>query len=143
VIELERTENTSYLRNVFTHEAIWEWVCDDGVSKDDYYPVIHDCVDYLIPRVDGVAVGALMLVKQSEATVELHTAILPEHQGRHVKAIFAELLKWAKDKGYNRIRTWVPDGNKAAYVAAEQGAFLKDGKHHDLHLFGVTLCQRQ
>ena len=150
---LRETDDAEYIKSVLLHESIWEWISDDSCSKDGFEPVITHGIDYLIPVRDGVPLGLLMLVKCNAATVELHTAILPEHRGKGLSEVFLALQSWAYGKGFSRIRTWVSDSNRPAYVSAkrigfdlvgtEQKAFLKDGKLHDLHLFGVTLCQQQ
>jgi RimJ/RimL family protein N-acetyltransferase len=152
LIVLNSSNDAEYIKSVFKHEAIWEWVSDDSCNKDEYEPFFHEAIHYLVPELDGQKTGVLMLVKCNAVTVELHTAVLPEFRGKCVGEMFTRLTEWAQDEGYSRIRTWVPECNKAAYVAAsrvgfshvgvEQKAFLKDGELYDLHLFGKTLCQQ-
>ena len=149
---LRETVDAAYIKAVITHPAIWQWVSDDDCIEQDYWPVIHEAISYLVPESDGVALGVLMLIKCNAVTVELHTALLPEHR-KDIVEVFAKLKEWASDKGYTRIRTWIPAHNRHAYAASkrvgfelvgtEAKAFKKDGHLHDLHLFGVTLCQQQ
>ena len=152
LITLKETSDVDYLFSVFTHPDVWDWVSDDDCVKDDYQPTIHQLITYLAPELDGVPIGCLMLVRCNAVTVELHTAILPEYRGKCIGEVFKALMAWLDDSQFSRIRTWVPDWNKAAYIAAkrvgfelvgtETKAFLKDEKLHDLHLFGVTKCQQ-
>lgn len=150
---LRETEDADYIKSVMLHPAIWDWISDDDCSPDAYEPALVDGVTYLVPERDGVPLGVLILVKCNAATVELHTAILPEHRGKGLTEVFAKLQEWASKKGFSRIRTWVSDSNRPAFVSAkrvgfelvgtEQKAFLKDGELYDLHLLGKTLCQPQ
>jgi len=153
LIVLKETTDSDYIKSVFKHDSIWEWISDDSCSKESFEPLIHESIAYLIPELDGVPTGVLMLVKCNAVTMELHTAILPEYRGKCVGETFERLKAWASNLGYSRIRTWVCDSNKPAmiaskrvgfeYVGTEQKAFLKDEKLHDLHLYGITLCQQQ
>ena len=153
MITLRETQDADYIASVFTHPEVWEWVSDDECVKADYQPSIHPAINYVVPDLDGTPIGCLMLVKCNAATVELHTAIFPEYRGKCIGEVFKALMRWLDASQYSRVRTWVPDWNKAAYVAAqrvgfelvgtETKAFLKDEKLHDLHLFGATKCQQQ
>lgn len=152
MITLRETQDLDYIVSVFTHPDVWGWVSDDECEISDYQPVIHEAINYLVPELDGVPIGCLMLVRCNAVTIELHTAILPEYRGLCVGETFKALLKWLDASQFSRLRTWVPEWNRAAYVAAkrvgfelvgtETNAFLKNGKLHDLHLFGVTKCQQ-
>lgn len=149
---LRETDDVDFIKSVMLHPSIWEWVSDDDCSPDAYEPFLHEAIHYLVPESDGTDLGVLMLIKCNAVTVELHTSLLPEYR-KDIVAVFEKLKQWASDKGYSRIRTWVPAHNRHAYVASkrvgfelvgtEAKAFKKDGQLHDLHLFGVTLCQQQ
>lgn len=133
-----------------TFRQMWDALSDDSSPPaEDFAPVDSPLVSYLCPTHDGQRLGVLMLVHVNAATVELHTALLPEYRGAHTKAVFDALRDYLRARGVSRLRTWVPACNRPAYVAAlrvgfelvgtEARAFLKHGELHDLHLFGVTL----
>jgi RimJ/RimL family protein N-acetyltransferase len=138
----------AFVSEVF--RSMWGALSDDSSgSPEDFAPVDSPLVEYVAPTLHGQRLGVLMLVQVNAATVELHTALLPEHRGPNTAAVFDALRAHLRARGVSRLRTWVPACNRPAYVAAlrvgfelvgtESRAFLKDGALHDLHLFGVTL----
>jgi len=153
LIQLRETTSAEEVRRYFTMHGIWEWVSDDGSDIEQFNPPICDQVTYYIPEQDGVPVGCLMLVECNNATVELHSALLPEYRGKATAEVFRALLDALMASKYAWLRTWVADCNRAAYVAAkrvgfsligtEKSAFRKGGALYDNHLFGVQICPQQ
>lgn len=142
----------SIVVSVFTHPAVWEWLCDDSFDDPAHFaPVDSQLVKYLRIHDGDVTAGCFMLVQVNAATWELHSAFLPEHRGPSVNAAYVALLDYIRAHAphVSRLRTWVPACNPAAYRAArrvgmelvgtESNAFRKHGVIHDLHLFGVNL----
>lgn len=138
-----------WVRSVYL--TMWDALSDDGSGDpQDFAPVDAPGVTYLRPALDA-PMGVLLLVQVNAATLELHTALLPEYRGTHTKAVFDALCAHLKATrpDITRLRTWVPDWNRAAFIAAkrvgfdhvgtEPRAFRKHGTVHDLHLFGVSL----
>lgn len=152
MIEIRPVTDPGFIRGVFTHPDVWDWLCDDG-SRDSaaFEPAIHPLVAYVAPCLDGEPMGCLMLVRGGDAVMELHSALLPAFRGRFTQPVFNALLDFirAQFPAVARLRTWVPGNNRAAFVAAkrvgfahvgtEPRAFRKDNQLHDLHLFGVNL----
>ena len=153
MIHLRVTADADEVRRYFAAPGVWEWVSDDGCDLEQYSPLICDQITYYIPEQDGEPVGCLMLVECNNATVELHSAILPEYRGKATADVFRALLCALSASKYTWLRTWVADCNKAAYVAAkrvgfgligtEKSAFRKGGALYDNHLFGVQICPQQ
>lgn len=153
MIQLRITDDPQEIREYFAADGVWEWVSDDGCDLDGYQPPIHDLITYYIPELDGKPIGCLMLVECNHATVELHSALLPEYRGKYTAHAFRALVDALRATKYTWLRTWVADSNRAAYVAAkrvgfefigtEKQAYRKGGQLYDNHLFGVAICQQQ
>lgn len=139
----------AFVRAVYV--SLWDWLSDDASGDpQDFAPVDMPGVTYLCPMQDA-PLGVLLLVQVNAATLELHTALLPQYRGTHTQAVFDALCDHLKATRPDiaRLRTWVPDCNRPAFIAAkrvgfehvgtEPRAFRKHGQLHDLHLFGVSL----
>lgn len=94
------------LRGEFTAERVREWVRrlgDDGVIIVAY--------DGSIP----VAFGAIDFDTTEPETALLGVWVLPDHRRRGIATELAEeLIEFARDKGYRRIRGRLPEGNEPA-----------------------------
>jgi RimJ/RimL family protein N-acetyltransferase len=152
-LKLRVTTDADEIRRYFTADDVWEWVSDDSSDLDQYQPPICEQITYYIPEQDGVPVGCLMLVECNHATVELHSALLPQYRGKATALVFRALLDALARSKYAWLRTWVADCNRAAFVAAkrvgfdhigtEKMAYRKGGQLYDNHLFGVAICPQQ
>lgn len=152
MIEINFTQDVDYVKSVFTHPEIWKWISDDYSGPiSEFNPPLVEGYFYLIPSLNGVKLGAFMLVQVGTVACEVHSAILPEYQHEHTGEIFQAILKFV---GKNiprckRIRTWVPAWNEPCLIAARRHGFEECGKEtkanykfgvsHDLYLFGVNV----
>lgn len=149
MIAIVPTDDLAFVRDVFTHPKVWPYICDDFTADPvNFQPPAHHA--YLVPTKDGVPMGCFSLNECNGVTVELHTAILPEFRGQGTADAFVSLFDFIRIHipGVRRLRTWVPDCNKAALAAApkvglthcgtEAASFLRHGELHDLHLYGVS-----
>lgn len=152
MITFRRTTDLGYVRGVFTHPDVWPFICDDSANDPAVFqPVLSDSVVYLVPELDGQAMGCLLLQDVNAVAMELHTAVLPEFRGAPICGAFRALLAYLPTAfpTVKYLRTWVPSYNRPALLAArrvgfvergiEPSAYLKHGALCDLHLFGVTL----
>lgn len=144
--------DTDFIVSTFTHPDVWPHITDDSSDGPEEFGVIESpLVHYLAPTLGDTRLGCLMLIQVNAATLELHTALLPDYRGHFTKAVFDALCDHlrATFPHITRLRTWVAACNRPAYVAAkrvgfdhvgtEPSAYRKGGAVHDLHLFGVTL----
>lgn len=151
MITFRQTRDLAYVRGVFTHPDVWPFICDDSGDPESFQPADVPGVVYLVPELDGEAMGVVMLCDANAVTMEQHTAILPAYRGKPTADAFRALLAYLPTAfpTVKYLRTWVPSYNRAALLAArrvgfvERGvepmAYLKNGALCDLHLFGVTL----
>lgn len=152
MIVLMKTNDLHYVRNVFASPDIWDYISDDGAGDvSEYKPLVHESVSYLIPIVDGLPAGCLMIQRLNKACIELHSALFPAFRGKQAGQILTVLKEFVRNEWPDvaRLRTWVPSCNRAAYVAAkrekmelvgtEPNSYLKNNELYDLHLFGVKI----
>lgn len=152
MIEINFTQDIGYVKSVFTHPEIWKWISDDySGAPEDFNPPNAEGFFYLVASLDGVKLGAFMLVQASSVAMEIHSAILPEYQHEHTSEIFNGIKSFVPKNipKCKRIRTWVPAWNEPCLIAARRHGFEECGKEtkanykfgtsHDLYLFGVNV----
>jgi hypothetical protein len=134
-----------YAEHIITAPSVWPMVSDD--HSGEFVLSESPLVQHLCPVVDGKPSGVWTLIRQSAAVMELH---LVSTRGAKTGPILAALLDHIRSTSpeVSRLRAWVASDNRPAMVAArrhmqhigtEPGAFLRFGKYHDLHLFGVAI----
>lgn len=142
--------DVALLKGVITHVAIYEECADDfSPSRQEFEPVMHPSVLYLVVRDHGVLQGLFFFHPINAITYEVHTCLLPHCWGHAARLIAREMLKWLwANTAIYRLITSVPDYNRKASIFAraagmkEYGrnpeSFMKEGKLRDLILLGIS-----
>jgi Acetyltransferase (GNAT) domain len=159
-MRFERTYDMALVRQVMTHPRVWPWISDDGSgAPEDFSPVDHPAILYLLCRDGKELLGLWMFVQQSAARLEVHTCLLPGHGFRRGREAAREAAEWIwANTRCHRICTRVPIRNRIAWKFAESAgmtefgrepkSFLKNGILQDEILLGMSrpgelLCQQQ
>lgn len=150
MIRIEQTRDFDLIRRIFTDPAVYPMLTEDGApAPADFRPVEHEGIWYVAVLVDEQPVGIWMLVPHSVVCYEIHTALLPCVRGREAleaSRLFAEWL-WSSTP-CQRLITNVPGYNRPAVFFSKMAgmkrfgvnekAFMKNGKLHDLIMFGIS-----
>jgi len=153
MIQVSRSHDPDLVAELVTDDDVWHEASDDNTgSPDNFVPVFHDSVYYLVPWLDGVPMGIFALTPVNSVTWEWHTGILRPFRGR--SAIRGALLavEWmALNTPARKLITWVDAEARHVYLYAKAGGFgiegtshgslLKGGRLHDQYLMGRLLCQ--
>lgn len=157
-MRIERTYDSDLVRAVLSHPAIAPFIVDDKSPDPDWADVVcNPALYFLRPMTaDRVGMGLFVLHPVNGVTLEIHTAILPEHRGRAAYQAAKLLLQWVvENTTAQKLITHVPAFNTAALRYAQaagmviegcnRASFLKDSVLYDQHLLGITrreICQQ-
>ncbi len=142
---LGRTRDMALVRSIITHPTQWKWATDDtSPPMEEWYP--ED--DERIWRVAYGRVALFTFVPRSAVRYEMHCAVLPAAWGEAVDIGKAAIQYLFDNTEAKRVIAEVPAFNVLARRAAKAAglepfgvdsmAFLKDGRLHDMHLFGIS-----
>lgn len=154
---IERTYSEDIIRSIVAHPKIYPWIAEDGApSPDNWRPVLIDSVYYLlvkeITKQNPIILGLFAIVPSTTSCVyEVHICLLPISWGPLAKQAAKEVTHWVWTNlpDATRLVGAVPRFNRLAlkfaveaFNMAQYGvnpkAFKKNGKIHDLVLFGIT-----
>lgn len=150
---MNRVSDAGLIRSVMAHPDIWPHIGDDYSGQaEDWMPVIHDSIVYLMPDDRG---ACFMLHPHSVTLWEVHSAVLPAFRGHSVGYTKA-IVKWLSENTQCRhLMTLIPQGNFRARRLAEAAgmvqeglfprSFMKGGELIDQAVFGMEIepCQQQ
>jgi len=149
-VTFERSRDWDLIRLIVTHPRIWPWISDDfSGPPEEWQPVDHSNVCYVIAR-DGEEVLGLWMVHPHSAVLwEIHTCLLPTCGTKRAIAAAAEMIRWVwENTPAKRLVSQVPEFNRrAAWFARRAGmqefgrnpkSYQKDGKLHDQALYGLS-----
>jgi hypothetical protein len=143
------------VRNLLTHDDVWLEGGDDGTPPAEaYVPTIHDSLYYLVPSLDGVAMGIFLVTPSNSITYEWHTGILRPFRGKQAIMGCKLACLWMQENTPARkLITWVDCEARHVYLYARacgfgvegvsHGSLLKNGQLHDQYLMGRLLCRLQ
>lgn len=150
MITVEQTRDFETVRLIFTDPAVYALAAQDGAPvPENFRPCEHEGIYYVLIRLDGAPAGVWMLVPHSPICYEIHTALLPILRGRDaiVAAHIGREWLWNSTPCL-RLITNVPAYNRRAVMFSRmvgmkefgrnEKAFMKDGKLHDLLMFGLS-----
>jgi RimJ/RimL family protein N-acetyltransferase len=147
---LHRTFDMHVVRNVMTHRRVYPHISDDGsVPADQFEPVDHEAIVYLLARDEHSPLGVFMLVPQNTVTYEVHTCMLPRAWGYLAHSAAINGTQWMfNHTTCTRIVTNVPSYNTLAKRFAEEcgmkqfglnpKSFLKNGVLYDQYMLGLS-----
>ena len=155
MIQFDRSQDYELVRKILTHPRIYDKISDDfSPARDDYRPIEHDAVWYVIVREseDGALFGLWMFHPQNGICWEVHTALLPIAYGVPGRLAAQLLPSWIwKHTPCRRIVTNVPSTNRLALrfaIAAgmkifgiNRASYLKGGKLCDQICLGISAPQ--
>lgn len=147
------TEDRQLVRRIVTHPKIWPWMVEDGASPENFDPVIHEKIHYVLALDGRVPLALFMFEPRTSVKYNIHMAIIPSQWPRAVEAICG-VIRWAWDRipGCARIAGEIPADNrhtlrlakKAGFemVGTEAEAFLRRGKLQDVRIVGVSKSRK-
>lgn len=137
----EPTVDVDEIKAIITHVALWPHVTDDfSPSREDYQPVMHPSVLYLIVRDHGVLQGLFFFHPINSILSEIHTCLLPHSWGNTARQIAREMLIWFwENSSCERLVTTVPDYNRLALVFAKAAGMVEYGRNPESYMKGGKL----
>jgi len=144
-----RTFDPQIVKTVFLHPTVWQTIQDDEpLCPATWEPVFNSHIIYLAAFDGDELLGIFLFQRESAATVQGHTAFLPNGYGR-AKELTGLAFEWIwNNTGYSRIYAGVPAENAMARRLVEKAgmsrfgvnadAWLKHGILHDVHLYGIS-----
>ena len=144
MIEFARSRDYDLIRGILTHPRVYDKITDDcSPGRDDYRPVEHDAVWYVIARQDGEVLGLWMLVPQNGVCWEIHTALLPRAWGELALEAARQLTDWIwANTPCRRIVTNVPSTNRLALRFAIKAGMKIYGVNFASYLKRGVLCNQ-
>jgi RimJ/RimL family protein N-acetyltransferase len=150
VIRFEPTTNLELVRRIITTPQVYRHLTDDACPPaEEFQPVNHPSVQYVLAFNDAELLGMWMAVRTNAVTVEVHTCLLPSAWGERALAAARAFSAWIwANTPCRRITTTVPAYNRLALRFAERAgmtqfgvnpaSFLKSGTLHDQILLGLS-----
>ncbi len=120
-------------------------IADDGQQM---YPVFHELAQYLSAWIDGVFVGAYLVIRYSPTEYEAHS-LLMRAATKQSRALGALLLEWIfGHDSVLRVTGYIRDGLTSAinhcllmgftYEGFRRNAVLYNGIPTGIHILGIT-----
>jgi len=138
------THDMELVRSVLTHPKIYPHIVDDGCPPaSEYIPQDLPTVWYVRVDDDGEFLGLFVFTRESTATWEVHTCLLPVAYGLRAWAAALTVVEWLwANSPAHRLITKVPETNRLALKLAERAGFERYGLNPKSFLkFGVLLDQ--
>lgn len=147
-----RVRDPALIKFIVTHDSIWPYVSEDGITKEEWEPMMHDSIYQMAIADDDGLGGVFILTPESSKCWQVHTCILPTHRGEKAIKAATECRDWMfNNTPCLTIITKVPVFNKAAKklalnagfksIGMIESAWAKSGEIFDVELMGVTKCQ--
>jgi RimJ/RimL family protein N-acetyltransferase len=149
-VTFKRTTDLALVREIMAHPRLYEWYSDDGSpAREDYRPIEHEGVWYILAIDEGTLLGVWMLVPRNAIEYEIHTCLLPGHGYRRGRRAAQEAAVWIwQNTPARRLITAVPAFNRIAYkfaidagfelVGVDRQSFLKHGTLYDQAILGLS-----
>ena len=134
-----RTTDRDYIRSVFTHEAVYPYITEDGdPPANEWEPVVNEHTIYLRPEEGG---ACFLFHPHTRHVWEVHSAVLPDNRDRSLSYVKA-CAEWLRQNTTCKcLLTRIPRGNVPALCLARAvgmqktgvlpASFLKDGEWLD------------
>lgn len=143
-----RTHDKKFVHACITNPAVWRMSADETTSKINpaLFFIPKDLPFYYLKVDPGY--GLLIGEPKGIDVYEVHVALFPEAKGMAVE-ICTQAIKWFFDNepSCNVLTASIPSFNHLSKrlakmvgmdtVGTRHGAFLKDGRAYDLHLFEI------
>lgn len=91
---IERTRNLAEIKSLATHPAIFKHVSDDSTTAEQWEPIDHEEIIYLIARDAQGAFGFGIFMPQNIVCFRGHFAFLPRSYGDVALTAFKLMLDW-------------------------------------------------
>lgn len=146
----EPTTDLELVRTIVTHPKLYPMLSDDfSPAREEYVPLEHPAVTYLLAKDGQEVLGLWMLVEQSPVITEVHTCLLPSSWGARAAAAAKGGMSWVfEHTGVQLLITHVPQYNRLACRFARAArmtelgrlpkSFRKNNELHDQILLGVS-----
>ena len=140
-MDFERTTDLNLVREILTHPKIYPRMIDDfSPPAEDFIPVEHERVWYVLVRDGGEILGLWMVVFVSPILAEIHTCLLPHAWGERAAIAAKEAIRWLfAHSELQRIFTHVPAFNRLALRFAKASGMTEFGRHPKSFLFDGIL----
>lgn len=126
-------ESTDYalIKSILDHPAVRRSVRDDFAADEDWKPVVHPTVRYLIAKDGDEVIGLFVVVFVSAVLFLIHLMFLPSAWGERSRRALKEGIEWLwANSKCQRITGEILDTNKAALKAMTAVGFEIWGINH-------------
>ena len=144
-----RTFDYDLVLRLITFPAGYRAAGDDFAPDSfDFQVNRDDRIWYVVAKSGATLLGAFIFLPQSAVCFEAHLCLLPAARGSAASALAGVIAWMFANSAARRIVGAVPEYNRLANHCAEHAgmtqygtnfkSFLKDGKLHDLTLWGIS-----
>lgn len=146
----ERTTDVELIRSIAAHPLLYKHLHDDfAPAREQWHPVIHDLVSYMVVREDGEPIGLFIVNAHSTVLWEIHECFLPQAWGEKAIAATIQFREWIwKKSACQRLFGQIVESNRLALRFAKAAgmmefgvhpkSFMKHGRMQDQILVGVS-----
>lgn len=150
LVRLERSSDYELIRQIMTHPRVYPSITDDfSVPAEEFHPIENDGLIYVIARIDGEPVGAMLGVPENGIELRVHHYLLPETWGNVAAYVVESALDWLwKNTGYKRVLGKTPAFNRLALkfamkmgmevIGIDRQSIQKHGRLWDQFIFGMS-----
>jgi len=147
MIRFERSTDYALIKGIITTPAVYRHLTDDNSpSAEDYQPIEHEAIWYVIVRDsycgDEELLGLWMFHPLNSICWEVHTALLPNAWGDRGRIAARLMAEWIwEHTPCRRIVTNVPENNRLALAFAGHAGMKVYGRNPASFLKGKLLDQ--
>ena len=145
----ERTSDPAVVRSFLTEPSIWPFVGDDAAGdRATFQPNMDERIVYLRVIFGGAMEALVAFIPRSFVRYEVHISVKASRPSVAGFGILPDAFRWMwEHTDAQRIIAEVPTFNRLAANLArrvmqktgrDEKAFMKNGKLHDLELFGIS-----
>lgn len=121
---------------IVTSPDIWERISEDGVRKEEFYPVT-DALTYWLLCVEGnEIVGVILVHSDNSASVKIHPYLKKQFRkkGREMLVLFYEWFLIHAKENIHKVNACVPECYKSVINFAKKVGFKDEGFNRDSYL---------
>jgi len=149
---LTRTYDKDAIKSIMLE--LWDFVAEDGVSKDRFDPEVNSEV-WLLAHDEDKIIGCFNFHALGVCTLQIHAQILPEYRKEYSEKAGRAALEFFYSTGYNRLFAEVPEIYPNVKRFCEKmgmtqesisyGSYMKNGEIINQHVMVIlreALCQK-
>lgn len=149
-LSIERCYDPVEIGAVFTNQAIWSTIAEDGCDPETFSPDLSTEI-YMAVKVQDKIIGFYAFAVKSSTELDIHAQILPEYRKKYALASGRKILEWFyrdAPERFQKLTAQVPflypnvrDFCLRCGLIIEgvnRASYRKNGKIWDQHYLGIT-----